>query len=141
MANEASKYETLAEFELHEVLPHVINKRKKIKRDFVADDGTVHPVKITSQRLILFKEKGTTCVRCGLQGTKIRLQRFKGGSSDAPRPILISGARKMTAGFSSPKITSSRDPRVARTSLTITKQCALPATLEKEIEHVYLTLN
>lgn len=51
-------------YSLEDVFPHVIKKeRRKVQKEF---DGDL--VKMTSLRLLVFKEKGCTCVRCGLYG-------------------------------------------------------------------------
>ncbi len=87
--SEFEKYETVGEFEIDEVLPHVVNSRKKKKREFVTAAGKSFPVKVTSDRLILFQAKGTTCVNCGLEGSVFLLQRFKGAkSADDRQPHL-----------------------------------------------------
>lgn len=51
-------------YSLEDVLPHVVEKgRLKIRKEF---DGDM--MKVSSLRLFVFKEKGCTCVRCGLYG-------------------------------------------------------------------------
>lgn len=49
--------------------PHLINqgKKNKIKVDF---DGDL--IKVSSDRLVLFKDKGCKCVVCGIEGTYLQ---------------------------------------------------------------------
>lgn len=76
-------YETLGEFEVSEVLEHVGQGNKKVVKTFICN-GEEYKVKVSSPRLILFKEKGTSCVRCGLEGSVIMLQRAKNGNEETP---------------------------------------------------------
>lgn len=57
-----------------EVLPHVfwVNNETKIRKIF-----NEYEVKVTSLRLTLFKEKGLTCVSCGLKGQYFYLEKNK----------------------------------------------------------------
>jgi hypothetical protein len=54
------------QYSVNEVLPH-IDKRYGMKPLTVEFDGD--PIKMNSLRLRTFKEKGCTCVTCGLEGT------------------------------------------------------------------------
>lgn len=52
-------------YDLDEVLPFVDDvSKRKVKKEF---DGDV--IKISSDRLITFKNKGVCCVECGLEGS------------------------------------------------------------------------
>ena len=60
-------------FKIDEVLNHVepyVYGHKKKKKNF----GSLR-VKINSLRLNVFKEKGTTCSYCGVEGTHFKLQK------------------------------------------------------------------
>lgn len=83
--------EVLAELSPDEVWPHV----GKGKHTFAAG-GKEYAVKMTSQRLVLFRDN-PCCAACGIQGTKFRLERqgaavqphFNLYADDAGTPVLM----------------------------------------------------
>lgn len=55
-------------YDIAEVLPFVLVSNHIVKKEFNSQF-----INITSQRLQLFKNKGTTCIKCGIKGTFFRL--------------------------------------------------------------------
>jgi len=70
---ERGQYIRIGEYKIEEVLSYVSN----IERDY---DG--YMVKMNSQRYLLFKTKGITCVKCGVKGQFFGLEKLKYQSGD-----------------------------------------------------------
>jgi len=77
-----SQYIRIGKFKLEEVLPFTLIKTKEIKNDPIEKlklkkEYLGHTVKMYSSRYRVFKEKGVTCVRCGMKGEFFALEKSK----------------------------------------------------------------
>ena len=75
-----STYERHSTYSVDEVLSKV-GVEKKDTPHFAVFNGQV--VRMTSARYRLFKEKGTVCVNCGVEGTFFALERHRHGNETA----------------------------------------------------------
>lgn len=82
MLDDTKQYEFLAEFTLEEILPYIgfaetEGKPRKNTILLSTGEGETVCVNLHSLRLRTFQRYGIRCVKCGVEGTKFRLQKFK----------------------------------------------------------------
>ncbi len=68
-------YKRIGNFTVNEVLSQILPAYAKKNEPGYFKKFKGHMVKMVSQRYTLFKEKGTTCVTCGLVGTYFGLDK------------------------------------------------------------------
>ena len=79
---ERGQYIRIGEYKIEEVLSYVSDNKKDYYGSNKKKDYDGYMVKMNSQRYLLFKTKGITCVKCGVKGQFFGLEKIKHQSND-----------------------------------------------------------